>query len=72
MLKISIYKGNSNTTRYAELVVQMRPATTLVVSLVVPCGHGLRHYALSQPPLVKRSRRRHIINCRQNGANRRL
>jgi hypothetical protein len=27
------------TTRYAELVVQMRPATTLVVSLVVSCGH---------------------------------
>jgi hypothetical protein len=32
----------------------------------------LRHYAPSQPPLVKRSRRHHIINRRQNGANRRL
>jgi hypothetical protein len=32
----------------------------------------LRHYAPSPPRLVKRSRRRHIINCRQNGANRRL
>jgi hypothetical protein len=32
----------------------------------------LRHYAPSQPPLVKPSRRRHIINCRQNGANGRL
>jgi hypothetical protein len=32
----------------------------------------LRHYASSQSPLVKLSRRRHIINRRQNGANRRL
>jgi hypothetical protein len=32
----------------------------------------LRHYASSQSPLVKPSRRRQIINRRRNGANRRL
>jgi hypothetical protein len=49
MLKISISKGNSNTTRYAELVVQMRSATTLVVSLVVPCGFDF--ILLDWPPM---------------------
>jgi hypothetical protein len=56
-------------TRYAELIVQMRHATTLVLSLIVGT---LRHYTPSQPLLVKRSRRLHIINRRQNGANGRL
>jgi hypothetical protein len=59
---VSATKYENTSTRYAELVVQMRPATTLVVSLVVPCdacGTTLRH-----SPLVKRSRRRHIINRR--------